>query len=105
MSAIDLLHRLVDRIGQKIYAEGYRDGYAAGLAEAHHQDGNGGPAAGISWEMVARHAESHPNLLSSWEREMANSVLCSLYFKVPLTPKQRMKMTWIFAHRFGGKLA
>jgi hypothetical protein len=105
VTALDQLRRLVDQIGQQIFDEGYQAGYAAGLAEAHRQDDDDGPAAGISWEMAARYAESHPNLLSPWEQEMTDSILCSLHFKVPLTAKQKMKMQWIFANRFGGKLA
>jgi hypothetical protein len=104
VTALDQLRRLVDQIGQQIFDQGYKAGYAAALGETHHQDSDDGPAAGISWEQTARYAESHPELLSPWEREMADSVLCSLYFKVPLTPRQRMKMQWIFANRFCGKL-
>ena len=92
----------------RVYAEGYNAGFAAGRASvlggAHREGESDGPGGGVSWERIARHCESHPELLSPWEREMADSVLCSLYFKVPLTPKQRMKMTWIFANRFNGKL-
>lgn len=101
MTALDLLHHLIDQV----YAEGFAAGRNSVLGETHRADEGDGPAAGISWEMVARHCESHPNLLSLWEREMADSVLCSLYFKVPLTARQKMKMQWIFANRFGGKLS
>jgi hypothetical protein len=93
----------------RVYAEGYNAGFEAGrrasaLTDVPHQGDSDG-IDGISWMRIARHAESHPEKLSSWERELADSVLCSLHYGVELTPRQRSKLEWIFRSRFGGKLS
>ena len=68
MTALDLLHHLIDQV----YAEGFAAGRNSVLGETHRADEGDGPAAGISWEAVARHCEANPTRLSAWEREMAD---------------------------------
>ena len=58
MSALDLLHRLID----EAYQEAFDAGYAAALGEAHRQG-----ESDLDWEKVARHAEANPEKLSEWE--------------------------------------
>ena len=92
----------------RVYVEGYNAGFAAGRASvlggAHREGESDGPG-GVSWEKVARFAEANQDRLSSWEKELIDSVLCSLFYGVALTERQKMKLAWIFFNRFNGRIS